>query len=84
MTTEEKLGKQKPGEKERWTIRHRMKEGQGHKGVKGKALWELQIGWLPWEPKLKGKKMPCHGRLDMTYQEIFNLSKWQLGGLEGL
>lgn len=61
-----------------------MREGQGHKGVRGKALWELQVVQLPWEPEVKGKKMRYHRKLDMTYQEIFNLCSWQLGGLKGL
>ena len=31
----------------RWVVRQRMREGPGHKGVKGKALWELQVVQLP-------------------------------------
>ena len=37
-----------------------MWEGQGHKAVKGKVLWELQVVWLPWESKVKGEKMPYY------------------------
>ena len=41
-------------------------------------------GLVTWEPKVKGKKMPLHRALCMTYKEIVNLSRWQLGALEGL
>lgn len=54
MTTgknpEEKLGKQKPGEKEQVDCQAEDVGGWGHgyKGVKTKALWELQVVQLPW------------------------------------
>lgn len=82
----EKLGKQKLGKKEQVDCQRGCGRGSKgrHKGVKGKVTWELQVVWLPWEPKVKGKKTPYCRRLDTSYQEIFNSSRWQLGGLESL
>lgn len=40
------------------------------------------FGYL--EPKVKGEKMSYQRGLCMTYKEILNLHRWQLGALVGL
>lgn len=61
-----------------------MLQEQGHKVVSEKGIMGIGGGLGTWEPKVKGKKMSYQRGLCMTYKEILNLHRWQLGALVGL